>query len=166
MNDILVAITMADGHLQIMTLVVNGRGSVLPENAVWSNVPGYWFRDPTDVVIQSEVDKACYGQSVASWRRIERSALSTHDRTYRNAWMDDGKSIVHNMEKAKEIHRNHIRKHRKAKLAELDAQWMKAMGGDDKAAAKAVETQRQVLRDAPADPRIAAAKTTDDLKAI
>lgn len=166
MNDVLIAITMQDGSLQIMTFVVNGRGSTLPEGAVWSNTPGYWVREPKDDIVASEVAKACVGQVVRTWRRMDRSELPTYDRTYRNAWVDDGAKIVHDMARAREVQRDRIRTYRHLQFEELDAQWMKAMGQKDQLSADAVEAQRQALRDMPADPRIDAAVTVDDLKAF
>jgi hypothetical protein len=59
-----------------------------------------------------------------------------------------------------------IRKERKVTLRDLDAKWMRATGQKDNAAADAIEAERQKWRDAPADPRIDAAQSVEELKQI
>ena len=67
------------------------------------------------------------------------------------------------MAKAKEIHKNNIRAVRVDKLAELDIEFQRAL--ETSADTSAIVAKKQALRDAPADSAIAAAKTTDELKA-
>jgi hypothetical protein len=161
---ILVAVTMPDG-LHITVLATAARGNVLPEGASWlDESTGWWVRPPTQAVIESELKKACPG--ALSWRIIQESDLPTGGRTYRNAWVDTGTSVVHDMPKARDVHRDLIRKLRVPALKELDAQWMRATGQGKKAEADAIESQRQALRDAPADPRIDAAANTEELKLL
>jgi len=69
------------------------------------------------------------------------------------------------MAKAKEIHKNNIRKARKSKFAELDIEFQKAIETDNATKKAEIATKKQVLRDAPADPDITAATDTDALKA-
>ena len=71
-----------------------------------------------------------------------------------------------NMTKAKDIWRDKIREDRKPKLAELDVQYMRAVENDDATEKAAIATKKQTLRDAPADSRIDAATTPDDLKLV
>jgi hypothetical protein len=106
--------------------------------------------------------------TVVSWRRIEAAerVLFQHDRTYRNALIMQGDKIAHDMPKARECHRNHLRRIRAHELPELDAQWMRAMGQGKAKEAAEVEAKRQKWRDAPADKRIDAAKTIADLAAV
>ena len=70
-----------------------------------------------------------------------------------------------NMNKAKEIHKNKIRKARAPKLAELDVEFQKALEADDATKKAEVVAKKQALRDAPADSGIAAANDTNALKA-
>jgi hypothetical protein len=72
--------------------------------------------------------------------------------------------ITVNMTKAREIQKEVIRAERKPQLEALDIDYMKALeqGGD----AAAIAAQKQMLRDVTADPRIEAATTPDELKAL
>ena len=86
------------------------------------------------------------------------------DDAFRGAWrFKDGK-IGHDMTKAREIHRATIRRHRAELMAVLDVQFMRAV--EEGADTKAISAEKKRLRDAPADPRIDAAKTIDELKAV
>ncbi len=67
------------------------------------------------------------------------------------------------MAKAREIHKNNIREARAPKLQELDVEFQKAQ--ETSADTSAIVAKKQALRDAPADPGIASASTTDELKA-
>lgn len=92
------------------------------------------------------------------------------DRTYRGAFVADvvnGK-ITHNIVKAREIHKDHMRRSRTPLMTALDTAYLKA---DEKGAAGNAEKativgQKQVLRDVTADPGIAAAQTVTDLKQV
>ena len=55
-----------------------------------------------------------------SYEIVDDSVIPT-DRSFRNAWKQNGKTIEIDMTKAKEIHKTNIRLARKEKLAELDA---------------------------------------------
>lgn len=68
-----------------------------------------------------------------------------------------------NLDKAREIHRQRIRRARKSLLEQLDVAFVRALEtGQDTAA---IAAQKQALRDATASPAIAASTTTDELKA-
>tara|TARA_R100001224_G_scaffold23241_1_gene12228 strand:- start:233 stop:499 length:267 start_codon:yes stop_codon:yes gene_type:complete len=69
------------------------------------------------------------------------------------------------MVKAREIHKNNIRTARTPKLAELDIEFQKAIETDDSSKKSEVAAKKQALRDAPADPSIAAASDAAALKA-
>lgn len=106
-----------------------------------------------------------YRSTVVSVRECVKEPV---DRSYRNAWVDDGQAIVHDMPKARAIHLTRLRKQRDAALDALDGPWMRAMGQDNKAEAARIEAERQALRDMPVTlaPAIAAAATLDELKAV
>lgn len=86
------------------------------------------------------------------------------DRTFRGAWQFSGNAVDIDMAAARDIHRENLRQARKPLLDALDVDYMKALeqGGDT----AAIAAQKQVLRDVTADPRIDAAATPDELKAL
>lgn len=88
------------------------------------------------------------------------------ERTFREGWEanEDTAVISVNMEKAKDIWREKIREARIEPLANLDADYMKAL--ETGADTTSVISQKQALRDAPALASIDAATTPDELKAI
>ena len=102
---------------------------------------------------------------VLSWRVIEYEDIP-EDRTYRDALTDDGTKLKHDMPKAREIHRNHMRYARIHVLTALDIEYQRADEQADAAAKARIAAKKQALRDLPASPEIEAATTTDDLKAF
>lgn len=88
------------------------------------------------------------------------------DRTFRNAWEDDGAAVKVNMPKARDIHRDKLRQLRAPKLAAEDTAFMRALEANDTAEAARIAQRKQALRDITADPRINAAKTPDELAQI
>lgn len=100
---------------------------------------------------------------------VEDSAIPT-DRTFRNAWALEGKIISHDMEKAKEIKRDQLRAERIPLFAVLDKDVsiasVEALKTGDNSEVLTLEEKRQLLRDAPAMPEIAAAQSVEDLKKI
>ena len=68
-----------------------------------------------------------------------------------------------NMAKAKEVHKNRVRRVRTKLLAQLDIEFIKAQeSGSD---TSAIAAKKQALRDAPADSAIDAATDEASLKA-
>ena len=166
-RSIYIAMTMPDASVQIMTFAVIGRGNVLPQGATWLKEPGHWLRDPTDATIEYEIRQVFPGaEKPVSWRRFELGEIKEQDRVFRDAWRDTGKSIEPHLPTAKKLKADMIRKERKVTLRDLDAKWMRATGQKDTAAADAIEAERQKWRDAPADPRIDAARSVEELKRI
>lgn len=85
------------------------------------------------------------------------------DRTFRAAWKAGKGAVEVDMVRARDVWRDHIRRRRKGLLEALDIDAVRAdETGDAKAKAKVVE-RKKALRDAPADPRIHAAKTPEEL---
>lgn len=68
-----------------------------------------------------------------------------------------------NMNKARDIHRNNIRQARKPKLEELDIKFQRELEKGASANTGPIVEQKQILRDAPADPSIENAQTPEDL---
>lgn len=88
------------------------------------------------------------------------------DREYRNAWTSDGRKITHDMAKARDLHREKMRRARKPRLEQLDLDYLRADElGDAKGKREAV-AKKQALRDVTEHPDIAAAQTIEDLKKV
>lgn len=71
-----------------------------------------------------------------------------------------------NIDKAKKIWRDKIREQRKDLLDKYDIEYIKALEMGKDSLQKDIANKKQLLRDAPADPRIDSAKTVDELKNI
>lgn len=90
------------------------------------------------------------------------------DRTlFRDAWEKDGNGGIRvNMPKAREIHKNALRRIRKPLLEVLDVEYQRA-DEDGNAVLKAqIIARKRVLRDVTDDPAIEAATTPEALKAV
>ena len=97
-----------------------------------------------------------------SYEIVEDSAIPT-DRSFRNAWKQNGKTIETDMTKAKEIHKTNIRTARAPKLAELDIEFQRAL--ETSADTSTIVAKKQTLRDAPSASGISTAASEADLKA-
>jgi hypothetical protein len=153
-----VAVTRADGGVSVLKVIkteydgerVRARYNVTPEY-VDSIIAKYgWTGDLAPV----------------SWRFVGDD-YGAADRTYRNAWKDNGGGKPgHDMPKAREIHRQHLRKARLREMDALDIDYQRADEMNDQARKRAVATRKQALRDVTADPRIEQAQTVDELAAL
>ena len=157
-----IAISRDDGSVAIMSFLTEGRSPELPNGAAGFS-DGSWAREANDKNISDEISKT-FPTGVVSWRRITSNDIPV-DRTFRNAWVDRGK-IETDIEKAKVIKLGLLRDARAEAFPELDALWMRAVGQGDLALAAEIEAKREVLRNIPADPRIEAAVSVEELKAI
>lgn len=72
--------------------------------------------------------------------------------------------ITIDMNKARLITQDTIREERKPVLEKLDIEYQRATETEDKDRMREVAALKQILRDLPADPRIEAAKTPDELE--
>lgn len=97
-----------------------------------------------------------------SYEIVEDSAIPT-DRSFRNAWKQNGKTIETDMTKAKEIHKTNIRAARETKFAELDIEFQRAL--ETSADTSTIVAKKQTLRDAPSASGISTAASEADLKA-
>jgi hypothetical protein len=123
---------------------------------------GVWSRDLTDDMIVADLAKA--GIEWVSWRRVDEANIP--DRDFRDAWQFDGSAIVHDMAKARAIHRDRMRAARVPLLAALDIAYQRADEVGDTAGKADVAARKQALRDVTADPAIAAATTPAALRAV
>lgn len=122
-----------------------------------------WRREATPELVEREVREAL--PDALSWRRIERGEVPER-RDFRLAWRDTGSAIEHDMPKARQLKREQIRARRKVLLTDLDVRAVRALEDGDAVASARVRSEKQRLRDLPADPRIDAARAVEDLDAI
>ena len=162
---VLVAVTRVSDPLMILEFVTLGRSPTLPSGAVRvSENSGAWFREPTPENLLAEARKACvFGSAPVSVRVVDRKDVPV---LYKEARVDNGLAITHDMVKAKEIHLDILRSDRAKLFEQLDGEWMRAMGQKKSAEADAIEAHREILRNITTDPRIAAALTIEDLTQI
>ena len=84
------------------------------------------------------------------------------DRIFRNAWQFNGNAVEIDMVKARDIHRENLRRERKPLLEDLDVEFMLALErGED---TSIIAAKKQKLRDVTEDPKIEAADTPTKLK--
>jgi hypothetical protein len=88
------------------------------------------------------------------------------DRVFRGAWQYNGNAVEIDMVVARDIHRDRLREDRKPRLEALDTAWFRAAETGDADAQAQVAADKQALRDVTSDPRIEAAATPDELKAL
>lgn len=122
-----------------------------------------WIRPDTDETILDELRRS--GFEGLPWSRVtqEQHADFHADRTFRNARKLD---LTVDMPKAREIHKDKLRRDRSPLMAALDIEAIRADEDGDKAKRAAVIARKQALRDVTARPEIEAAKTPAELKAI
>lgn len=115
--------------------------------------------DDPNVTIHGEIDKLLqahpemYGTPdpddpsilVVQYYPLEEAPV---DRTFRDAWVVDNSGKVGvDLPKAANIHKNRWREARKAKLAALDVEQMRALESDDKIKMREIAAKKQALRD-------------------
>lgn len=160
-----IAIRRSDGGVWVMSFVTRGRGSVLPYGATWEDQErSVWRREPTDENISQEMGRIP-ALNATGYRRIADADIP-QDRMFRDALVDDGTRLVHDMPRAREIHRQRLRVARAPVLAALDVEYQRADEQGDKPEKARVVAKKQELRDITAHPGIEAAQTTDELKAV
>ena len=83
------------------------------------------------------------------------------DRTFRDAWKHD---LSVDMMRAREIHRDKLRRIRQPLLTELDVAYMRADEAGVSVLKADISNRKQGLRDVTKHPLIEVARTPDDLK--
>lgn len=73
--------------------------------------------------------------------------------------------IIVNLDKARKIHCDHIRRVRAPLFESKDVAFMRAVESGDTAAQAAIAAEKQELRNLTSHPSISAATTVDELKA-
>jgi len=159
----------------IMNYTVQGRGDVLPVGAMWVGEGPWWTRPPTRENIQRKIDERSAKRNAAGelihkeapvrWTEINPVEIP-QDRTYRNALCCVDGRVQHDMVKAREWHRAMLRHERARKFLELDGARAVAVRSGDTQKVAAIDAEAQKWADAPADPRIEAARNVAELKQL
>lgn len=115
-------------------------------------------------------EKALASFSASKWTPVNITEVDLSeipsDRSYRNAWVVKDGKIDHDMDRAKELHKDKLRNDRAPLLAKLDLEISKALSQGRNQDVVRYEAERQRLRDVTAKPEIAAATSVEDLKKI
>jgi len=163
-QQVYVEITQEDDSVAIMGFLTRGRGSSLPYGAVWSDAEnGWWLREANDENVFAEIARAF--PKAKSFKQIDPSAIP-EDRTFRDALRFDGNRFIHDMTKAREIKRDHLRHARAPLFEQNDLALRDATLDNDRPKIETAKRRRDYLRNVTKDPRIEAARTTEELKEI
>jgi len=168
-------VLLDNGRTSVMGFCTLGRGGSLNRSdgtpvpgMLWiDQIAGIWARYDNDETIADEIAHTHFGVGTlpVSWQRVTDVSL-LDDRDYRNALKAEGGRLVHDLPMARERKRDLLREQRSVEFVRLDANFMRALGQGKKTEQDAIEIERQKWRDAPADPRIEAATSVEELKQI
>ena len=134
---------------------------------------GYFIkREGTKEEIEAEILKSSTmfppeRLPIVSWEEIEDESI-LQDRTFRNAWKHEGHKgrFGVDMPKARDIHREHLRRKRLPVFCKLDTDYMIAEENDDIKKKKEIAAKKQKLRDITTHPSIELAQTPEELKIV
>jgi hypothetical protein len=150
---ITIAVTAADGSVVVVRTIVNTDEAIERELATMAEL---W----------SKSERTRHLVPVQSWRRVDAEAVPA-DREYRGAWRDSGAGpIVHDMKRARAIHRDRLRAARAPLLSDLDVATIRADEDGDTRKKAAAVARKRALRDAPADARIDQAADVAALRSL
>tara|TARA_Y100001937_G_scaffold108548_1_gene152316 strand:- start:63 stop:551 length:489 start_codon:yes stop_codon:yes gene_type:complete len=146
-----VIFTQSNGIISVMTPVLT---EINPDTGV-------------EFTIQEIIEKDLIPTGITTYSIVDDSVIPS-DRTFRSAWVGNGvglstATIVEDMTKAKEIHKNNIRQKREGKLKELDVDFQRAL--ETSADTSSIVAKKQALRDAPNASGITTAANITELKA-
>lgn len=106
-----------------------------------------------------------FGSSWLRWRRITSADIPA-DTSWRNAWVDTGSALVVDLDRARTLHAAQLAASASRAHTQLTAALLLAMTEPDAQRMQALRAARDLLTNAPSDPRLAAARTLDALAAI
>jgi hypothetical protein len=168
-----VAVTRVDGGLTVLRVVTTEYRPTTEEEkaAGLGERIANWTIDPTPNYINGIIAKHDWqgDQKPVSWKLVPNDILNENiDRSFRDAWKESNGKIDHDFDKVHKIHLARLREQRATMLENLDGEWMRAVGQGETDEAKAIEAERQKLRDFPqvVQPRLNSAKTMEEIKAI
>jgi hypothetical protein len=160
---ITVLVNRVDGGVTVLRVITAEYGPDGNGNRVQ-----HWSVEPTPEYIDSIIAKHNWPPPLqaVSWEIVPNEVNEGVDRSFRNAWKADGKRIGFDMAKARDIHREKVRRERQKELDALDIEYLAADEDGDQPRKRAVAARKKKLRDATAHPAIDAAQTIDELKAL
>jgi len=98
---------------------------------------------------------------------VDEAVIPPRDKIFRKGLRQQGANVVFDIPVCRELGRNQLRLIRTPLLDALDIEYMMAdENGDDPVEKVRIAAEKQVLRDVTADPRIDAARTLEELKAV
>lgn len=121
------------------------------------------FGPLTDQEYRSHVLERSIPPDASDVQQLPDDWTPPSDRIFRNAWVVRDGQIDVDMPRARNVQRGRIRAARKPILADLDVQTLRAVEQQDTGKLAEIVARKQKLRDAPADPRIDAAQTLEEL---
>lgn len=159
-----VAVSRADGGITILRVIqreYDVEGKVRKQYDV---TPGY----VESIIAQYVNDRHWVGPvAPVRWEFVPNDYVDLNtDRTFRNAWKHGPGQPDVDMPKAREIQRNRLRRMRAPLLEQLDTEYMRADEAGNQQEKLRIAQRKQALRDVTIDPRIDAAKTPEELKAV
>lgn len=99
------------------------------------------------------------------YKVITSEILSNLYPFFSSAWeLSPSSTVIVNMPKARDIHRQNLRPQRNTKFAPLDGEFMKALEKGDTVKQQQIATQKQKLRDITTHAAIESAQTPDELR--
>jgi hypothetical protein len=119
----------------------------------------------TDEPLRAEAARLQGDENYAGWTPVAYDMPTPERDEYRDSWRWGGDKPAVDIEAAREVHKNIIRRRREPMLREADAAVNIALDSGDAAAEKAARQHRQRLRDATKDRGIADAVSLADLRA-
>lgn len=99
---------------------------------------------------------------------LQKDSLPNQYESLYEAWSFNATktSVIVDMPKARNMHRDTLRQERNSRLPALDVAYIRAQERGDTVALNQIIAQKEQLRNIPAHPAIEAAQTPDDLLAL
>lgn len=144
-----VAVERQDGGLSIMSIVIEDGHGI--KNEI------------TTELIQGEISRSV--QNAIEWFVLSDNEIP-QSRIYRNSWENNNGVIVHNMIKARDIHRERMRFARIEKMEALDVAYMMADESGDNQMKRDIADQKNALREVTDIPEIEEADTIEELMSV
>jgi hypothetical protein len=157
-----VAVSRVDGGVTVMRVIENEYDPAGELRAHFDITPEY---------VDSLIAKHNWQGPLApvSWEFVPNDYIDDNtDHTYRNAWKHAPGQVKpdHDIGKARDIHRDKIRRERLRELDALDIEYLAADEDGDQPRKRTIAARKKKLRDATAHPAIDAATTLEALKAL
>ncbi len=122
--------------------------------------------DAIDIFREVEVWKEAHPDEYVNHYHYEGNKALLEDKSFRGAWIADGKSIVVDMTKARAIHLQRIRESRQKKFIEMGFPYQLDADVERAILPPKTKIKLQELRDLPQTLNLSSANTPEELKAI